>query len=163
MSNQDSNTFDWALWFYWLMATTWGWLVGALLFPGLGRVTVGLFVGVFQWLIMMRRISRAWRWIVASTIGWVAGWAIDFYIISTEFNFFSGMVIGAGIGFAQWIVLRREIQWGGWWIVVSIVGWSTGLTLLPGMLLTGMMAGLITGTGLGILSRNPKSLMEKSA
>lgn len=160
LSGKERNTFDWALWFYWLMATTWGWLVGELLFPGVGRITVGLFVGIFQWLVLLRRIHTAWRWILVSGLGWGVGWLIDFTLIPNELYFFSGMVLGASIGIAQWLLLRHEVQWGLWWIVISIVGWSTGLTLFPGLLLTGMMAGLITGTGLALLLRrsNPYSI-----
>jgi hypothetical protein len=53
------------------------------------------------------------------------------------------------------MVLRRELHWAGWWIIFSIMGWTTGLTLFPGLMLTGTLAGLLTGLALEILSRHP--------
>jgi hypothetical protein len=36
------------------------------------------------------------------------------------------------------------------------MGWTTGLTLFPGVILSGMMAGNLTGLALEILLRQPK-------
>jgi uncharacterized YccA/Bax inhibitor family protein len=53
-------------------------------------------------------------------------------------------------------VLRSELDWAGWWIVISVVAWTTGMALLPGVMLTGVMAGAITGLALILLIRFPK-------
>jgi hypothetical protein len=37
-----------------------------------------------------------------------------------------------------------------------MMGWTTGLTLLPGFLLTGTMVGTLTGIALEVLARSPK-------
>lgn len=150
-------SFDWALWFYWIMATTWGWLLGSLILPGVTMILAGALVGVFQWLVLQGRIDRPWRWIVATSIGWIAGYFITLFMLPQELETFTGMIIGLTTGFAQWMILRRELHWAGWWIIFSAIGWITGLTLLPGILLTGTMAGALTGLALEILLRNPKS------
>ena len=66
------------------------------------------------------------------------------------------LIIGLTVGIAQWVILRRELHWAGWWIIFSIIGWTTGLTLLPGVMLTGTMAGVLTGIALEILLRHPR-------
>ena len=149
-------SFDWALLFFWLMATTWGWLLGGFILPGLALVTSGFMVAIFQWLVLQGRMPRPWRWIITTTIGWIAGYLIAFYLLPPELETLTGMVIGLTTGVAQWIILRREVHWAGWWIVFSMMGWITGLHLLSGIFLTGIMAGTLTGLCLEILLRNPK-------
>jgi len=138
------------------MAVTWGWLLGGLIFSGVTLVLSGFMVGVFQWLVLQGRIARPWRWIVATSAGWIAGYFITLFMLPEEFVFLEGMVLGLTTGIAQWLILRRELHWAGWWIVFSIIGWITGLTLFPGVLLTGTMAGVLTGFPLEILLRYPK-------
>jgi hypothetical protein len=150
-------SFDWALLFFWIMATTLGWFVGGLILSPLSFVFSGFLVGIFQWLVLQGRIRNPWRWIVATTAGWTAGYLITFFGIPAQFEFANGVVIGLTTGLAQWLVLRREVHWAGWWIIFSIIGWTTGLTLLPGATLSGTMAGILTGLALEILLRHPKS------
>lgn len=149
-------SFDWALWFFWIMATTLGWLLGSLILPGLAIVTAGIVVGIFQWLVLLGRITLPWRWALATAIGWTVGYILMFFVVPRELEMLNGIGIGFATGIAQWIVLRREVQWAAWWIVFSIIGWITGLTLLPGILLTGTMAGALTGLALEILLRHPR-------
>lgn len=149
-------SFDWALWFFWIMAVTWGWLLGGFLLPGLTLVISGFMVGVFQWLVLQGRIAQPWRWIVATSIGWIAGYFLTLFLLPQGLEVFEGLILGLTTGTAQFLILRQEFHWAGWWIIFSIIGWTTGLTLLPGILLTGTMAGALTGLCLEILLRNPK-------
>src|SRR5512138_3790009 len=138
------------------MATTWGWLLGNFLLSGLTLVISGFMVAVFQWLVLQGRVSRPWLWIITTTIGWTAGYLITFYLLPSELGSLTGMVIGLAAGIAQWIILRRELHWAGWWIVFSTIGWTTGLNLIPGIFSTGIMAGTLTGICLEVLLRSPK-------
>lgn len=138
------------------MATTLGWLLGGFILPGQTIVISGFLVGIFQWLVLQGRIAHPWRWIVSTFFGWTIGYLVTFFMIPQELEMFNGVVIGLITGIAQWLILRRELHWAGWWIIFSIIGWTTGLTLLPGVLLTGTMAGVLTGFALEILLRNPK-------
>ena len=61
--NQGILSFDWALFYYWLMATTGGWVLGWLLLPTISVVTAGVGAGVMQCFVLYRRMPRAWRWI----------------------------------------------------------------------------------------------------
>ena len=145
------------------MATTLGWLSGRFILPGLSFVTSGFLVSVFQWLVLQGRLPRAWRWLIATTIGWTIGYLVAFFLLPRGLEFFEGLVIGLTTGIAQWLVLRREVQWAVWWIVFSMIGWITGLTLVPGVLSTGAMAGALTGLCLEILIRYPKRQVISSS
>ncbi|HLO29350.1 MAG TPA: hypothetical protein VK249_09460 [Anaerolineales bacterium] len=149
-------SFDWALWFFWIMATTLGWLLGRFILPGISLVTSGFLVSVFQWLVLQGRIFRPWRWIIATTLGWTSGYLIALFLLPPGLEVLEGLVIGLITGIAQWIILRSQVQWAGWWIIFSVIGWVTGLTLVPGILSTGTMAGSLTGLCLEILARFPK-------
>jgi hypothetical protein len=155
MAKEKRDPFDWALWFFWIMATTWGWIFGGFLFGGILLLASGVAIGILQWLVLKQRIRRDWQWIVATAIGWTAGVLIDF-VLPPELDFFSGFLLGATTGMAQWLVLRREVHWAGWWIPISALGWSTGLDLLAPGLLAGVMPGALTGIALALLSRYPK-------
>lgn len=144
------------------MATTWGWLLGGLVIPGVAFIISGFLIGIFQWLVLQGRLTRAWLWILATSIGWMAGYFLSFFLLPPDLQLLEGMMIGLMTGIAQWFVLRREFYWAGWWIVFSIIGWVTGLTLLPGVLLTGTMAGALTGLALEILFRSPKTKQIQS-
>jgi xanthine/uracil permease len=59
------------------------------------------------------------------------------------------------------VILRREAHWSVWWIVISNVGWTTGMALLPGLILTGVMVGAVTGIALELLLPYPKPADKK--
>ncbi len=138
------------------MATAWGWLLAGLLLPALALVVSGIFAGALQWLVLQGRIVRPWRWVIASSLGWIAGYFLTLFLLPQEL---AGLTIGLTTGIAQWLLLRRQLHWAGWWIVFSAIGWITGLTLLPGLFSTGTMAGALTGLCLEVLLRYPKPKM----
>jgi len=144
------------LWFLWIMATSVGWVLGRLLLPNLALVTVGLAIGILQWYLLQRRIKKAWQWILATTAGWIAASAIVYAAIPAGMDFLAGLLIGVAIGSAQWLILRREVRWAGWWIVINIIAWTTGLAFLPGLISTGAIVGLITATALALLLNAPR-------
>jgi hypothetical protein len=69
---------------WWVAATIGGWLLGILLtmVPGwlnwtsqlfnfdLAFIVMGLSIGVWQWLLLRRRLLRAGWWIGANVVGW---------------------------------------------------------------------------------------------
>ena len=166
---QGFLTFDWAVMFYWMMATTSGWLFGWLLLPAIALVTAGIGAGLMQCLVLVRRIPRPWRWILATAIGWLAGLVMVIPLVPAGMGTLSGMVIGTTTGIAQWVLLRREVHWAGWWIAMSAVAWATGLglapssdsVLLPRIVMSGAMASLMTGVTLALLLQYPKPKEEE--
>ena len=158
MSGQDRPAFDAAFWFQWIMATTLGWLLGGYLLANLPIFPGGIGAAVLQWPILYRRLPQAWRWVVATTMAWIAG-AIMLLLLAVPAElrpWLAGLVIGPTVGLAQWFILRREVHWAGWWIVISTIAWITGLLLVPGALSTGSLAGAITGLALMLLFRAPR-------
>jgi hypothetical protein len=144
---------DWALWFYWIMATTLGWLLGSLLFNGIPVIIAGVIVAAFQWAVLYKRISKAWRWLVFSSLGWIVGYILYAVFFSQRLGILLGPVMGAAVGLVQWFLLRKEVDWAGWWIIINILAWATGLTVMPGLLTSGALPGALTGLTLVILFR----------
>ncbi len=80
----------------------------------------------------------------------------------------TGAVLGAAVGTAQWLLLRNQVLWAGWWIPVSAVAWATGVGLAPGpgsvvlprLVLSGVVPGAMTGLTLGLLFLTPKVVDE---
>ena len=138
------------------MATSVGWVLGRLLLPNLALVTVGLAIGILQWFLLQRRFKQAWQWILATTVGYTLGSAISNFAIPQGMDFLTGLLIGLTTGSAQWLILRREVHWAGWWIAINVIAWTTGLAFLPGLISTGAMVGLITATALALLLNVPK-------
>ena len=153
MKDTGSKTMDWALWFYWIMSTTLGWILGSALFTGIPMAAVGVVIAGFQWTVLFKRIPKAWRWFLSSALGWIVGYILVVVFVSTESGFLVGPLMGVTLGLAQWSILRHEFDWAGWWVVFSILGWTTGLTLLPGAITSGSLPGALTGLTLVIFFR----------
>jgi hypothetical protein len=153
MADTKSESMDWALWFYWIMATTVGWLAGSLFTSAIPIAISGVAIAASQGLVLYKRIQKTWQWIVLSSLGWIAGYIFSVIFIPEQLSFLIGPLIGAILGVLQWLLLRREFDWAGWWIPISILAWTTGLTLLPGALTSGALPGALTGLTLVILFR----------
>jgi hypothetical protein len=153
---------DWALWFYWIMATTLGWLVGTLLFSGIPLVISGVAIAVFQWSVLYKRIQKSWRWLVFSALGWIAGTILLVLTAPEQMGVLAGPFLGAILGVVQWLILRNELEFAGWWIAISIIAWTTGLTLMPGLLTSGALPSALTGLALVILFRYAPRKTTKS-
>jgi hypothetical protein len=158
MPDQKGFSFDWALWFFWIMATTLGWLVTNFLAVGVSTIAAGFAISLLQSFVLQGRINHAYRWAITGSIGWAIGWLVVWFAVPGDLEIITGLVVGLAMGFAGWLVLRKELHWSGWWVMLSVVGWTTGLALLPGFLSTGAMAGALTGIALVLLLRNPVKL-----
>jgi hypothetical protein len=152
MSDTNHKTMDWAFWFYWIMATTLGWLIGNIFFRGLPVIFSGVIISALQWSVLYKRIQKAWRWILFSSLGWIGG-NILFVVFIPTMNFLLGPLLGGVVGVMQWFMLRTEFDWAGWWPIISVLAWTTGLTLIPGSLTSGSLPGALTGLTLMILFR----------
>ena len=154
---------DWALWFYWIMATTIGWLAGNIFFSFFPVIVSGIAVSALQGVVMYGRIYKAWRWAVFSSLAWVIGYTLHIIIFSSSLGAFVGLLIGGVVGIVQWSILHREVDWSGWWIIISILAWTTGLTTMPGLLTSGTLPGALTGLTLVILFRysSPRRKTDK--
>lgn len=153
MMDSRSETMDWALWFYWIMSTTLGWVLGSNLFTGIPMAAAGIVIAGFQWTVLYKRIPKAWRWFLLGAAGWITGYILVVIFVPAELWFLVGPIMGGILGFMQWFILREEFEWAGWWIPISMLAWTTGLTLMPGALTSGSLPGALTGLTLVILFR----------
>ena len=153
MRETRSESLDWALWFYWIMATTLGWLAGSLFSSAIPVVISGVAIASFQWSVLYRRIQRAWRWAIYSSLAWFAGYLLLVIFLPQQMNVLLGPFLGGILGVVQWLILRKELKWSAWWIPISMLAWTTGLTVVPGFLTSGSLPGALTGLTLLILFR----------
>ena len=153
MTDAQVKSLDWALFFYWIMATTLGWLAGRIFFQGIPIVISGVAIAMLQWTVLYKRIPRSWRWAVYSAAAWIVGYILFVMFIPEELGSLFGPVIGATLGVVQWFILRQEFDLAGWWIVISIIAWTTGLTIMPGPLSSGSLPGAFTGLTLVLFFR----------
>jgi len=157
MKNTKSETLDWAFWFYWIMATTLGWLAGNIFFSAIPIAISGVAIAAFQWAVLFKRIQKAWRWMIFSSLGWIVGYIIFVISFPGEIGYLLGPILGGVLGVVQWFILRKELNWVGWWPIISIIAWTTGLTVMPGLLTSGALPGALTGLTLVILFRYSSS------
>ncbi len=123
----------WIVGLWWTLATVVGLAMAMLIGPRLGGVVNPAILGLTQWLVLRRYISKAGWWILATTIGGVValyiGSAVTFFttgILWHGAGLVGGAVGGAILGLAQWLVLRRHVSQAGWWILASAVALAVG-------------------------------------
>ncbi|MDY6875790.1 MAG: hypothetical protein SWK90_06255 [Chloroflexota bacterium] len=158
--NTEKMSFEWRFLLQWVMVSTLGFAIGFPMGRAMGGaevfgveiqfVTVGLaigfFVGIMQWLVLWRQISRSGCWVLASTLGGAVGIVVGLImliVVATIIGFdleantdefssgaFAGFVaiwfggIGFSIGTMQWLILRRQISQAGYWVLASFMGWA---------------------------------------
>ena len=147
---QERPSFDWLLWLKWVLASTIGWVAGVLL-PASVAFGLGAMVGIAQWVVLRPLFRQAGWWILASAMGWAVGEALVTVVLPIDNTFLQGAMLGGTLGIAQWLVLRRWVHRGGWWVAVSIGGRAAGPIL--GAPLVGAVAGATTGLTLELFQR----------
>jgi len=109
---------------------------------------VGLSLGTAQWPVIRRHISSSGWWIVGSTLGMAVGLTLGVTLVEQigravvhgQINFrvlgvparatsfgIIGLVAGAALGLAQWLVLRRHTANCTQWIRVNALSLGAGL------------------------------------
>lgn len=137
---------------------------------------IGISYGIMQWLVLRRHIDRAGWWAVTSAVGFLLGFVIWGAVIEMLEAISGGTldinsmvrifypVLGASLGIAGWLVLRKHFDQAGWWIPVTVLSWVlTGLLVGKSIdknieiLVIGLMPTAITGLMLVWLLHNPLS------
>jgi hypothetical protein len=97
----------------------------AALHPVLGAAWMGAAMGgglaLGQWLAIRPQSSWASRWIPASLLGGAAGLSIGFLLAPAQ-GALQGVLLGVGLGLAQWAVHRRPALWTSGWLLASALG-----------------------------------------
>ncbi len=94
--------------------------------------------------------AMSWLSFIFRTVTLVPSWEIGLTVIAV-----GQMALGAAIGLAQWLVLRKRLARMGWWVLATVVGYSAGILTpwianrLPLAWLEGIASLLCYGTLLG--------------
>lgn len=133
-------------------------------------------------------IARSWRWVALTATGLLAGIALGL-VLQDPLEALVGMIlvtpvvtalVGASLGLAQWIELRRRLAGAAGWLVATTLGLGAGLAagivvvevagqallgepmrlfrldLLPrtvGLFVVGLLAGGVLGLAQGVVLR----------
>lgn len=90
-----------------------------------------LVTAVLQWLLVRRYLENAAVWIPLTAVGWLAGILMLFLVrpvveaTSDEWLLaFAPPLLGALVGLAQWLYLRRMVDRAGYWVLASTIGYG---------------------------------------
>ena len=127
----------------WVIANIVGWVIGFFVCEAVNTflatffvdgLIIGASVGIAQWLVLRRRIAPIGWWVVASIVGYGVGKAVgeaSVQGIPTVAGLgLIGALIGAFVGIAQWLVLRRHVSLAGWWVLANIAAWALGWSII---------------------------------
>jgi hypothetical protein len=108
-------------------------LVGGVSTPleGLvGGLASGAVIGLIQWLALRRRLALTPWWIAATAAGMGVGLALGIALLGIDTGGntlpLRGLVTGAGIGIAQFVLLRGGTARALIWPLVVAGGWAIG-------------------------------------
>jgi hypothetical protein len=166
-SRETMNTLHkgvgWGLWVRWVIYSLLGLIVGVISFvtvgifagDAIGRfseftfgvvlgATFGSSFGIAQWRVLRGHLRPVAAWTGATVVGFVIGGAIIFGLMNgsepdttllTKLG--HGLLLGASLGVAQWLVLRTRLYDARPWVAISVVGWV--VAELVGVALTALV------------------------
>ena len=148
-----------------------GVLIGEILGYFMFGAALGSVVGLMQWFVLRRQISRAGWWILVSAAGLAvvigAGIAVarltdyseDLVNFAVLFRWVVVMALGgAVIGMLQRLILRQRVSRASWWVLASTLGWALSIfvagSIMLGRLTIGQQIGAWFGGGvmLGVVT-----------
>ena len=108
-------------------------LVGGVTTPldgVIGGAATGAVIGLAQWLALRRRVALTPWWIAATAAGMSAGLGLGIALLGPDTAGITlplrGLVTGAGIGIAQFALLRGSTARAFVWPLVVACGWAIG-------------------------------------
>lgn len=134
----DSGWGFWGAWGLAFLGFPIGGLAGQALTGGvttvtgalLGGAATGAVLGATQWLVLRQRLPLTPWWIAATAAGMAVGLAGGVALLGIDTAGATlplrGLVTGAGIGLAQYLVLRGITPRAFSWAVVVTLGWAVG-------------------------------------
>jgi hypothetical protein len=127
--------------------------------PSLRTPRMGAVKILFIWIALT---------LVAFPIAGLLGWTISGHVDAVVPALVGGALTGAGVGFAQWLLLRRDLGVGPVWILATAGALATGLsvgaavvgyeTSAGSLAVMGAISGAAVGFAQGLLLRNRFSL-----
>ena len=125
-------------------------------------IPFGGIIGIMQWLVIRKYIANSGFWFATSAIamfiGYTAGGFIPMFYLGHQPSdlFLSWFFFGAVSGVLQWLIMRRQINYSGLWIIVNIIAGGIAGFLLPDLGIIGVsigwaLSGIFTGGILFVL------------
>jgi hypothetical protein len=118
-----------------------------------GTVIEGSIVGTAQWLVLRHPLEKMrWHtWVLVTALGACVAWTLG--MIPSTMLFTApesgaaapgemsdlmiytlaaamGIALGAILGAAQWLALRRQVPKAGWWIPANALAWMLGMVVV---------------------------------
>jgi len=120
-----------------------------VLFGTIASTSIWASVGIAQWLVLRwRQVPRASLWVLATAVGGAVGGLVS-GVVTPGATGIGGDVLGASVGVAQWLVLRRwQVPRAGWWVLTITVSLAAHQLLPSGPVTTAFNLagyGAITG------------------
>jgi len=132
---------EWSFWLGWALAFV-GFplggvaataLIGPIMTPlagALGGAATGAIIGAAEWLALRRRLPLSPWWIAATALGMGAGLPLGIALLGTSTDGAAlplrGLITGAGIGIAQYVLLRGVSSRAPVWPLIVTLGWALG-------------------------------------
>lgn len=96
----------------------------------IGGVIAGAFIGAAQWLVLRQSIGVSAAWIAATGGGMALGLAVAVALFGTGTVgaplLIRGLIVGAVVGFMQWLILRHHASMAWVWVLAVTVCWAVG-------------------------------------
>lgn len=128
---------------------------------------LAMTIAICQWLLLRPYLPFAGWWILVTGLGWLMAGLLYAAAITLSLgqDFLSNAglllvfaLLGAAVGLAQWLFLRRVIPRAGWWVLVNALGFASIAVVGRSFnsfleLAVLLLPGIISGTGLWLLMR----------
>ena len=96
----------------------------------IGGAATGAVIGAAQWLVLRRRLAVTPWWIAATAVGMGGGLALGVALFGIDAAGLTlplrALVTGAGIGIAQFAMLRSITSRAPAWALIVTLGWAIG-------------------------------------
>ena len=119
----------------------------------------GAAFGFTHWYIWHGRTAGAKQWTLLNAAAWAVGLPLFTFVANMIHAIPAGLVLGCAIGGIQWLLLRKQFDYAGVWVVMSMLVWMIGweVAKVPyGMLLSIAIIGTISGLVMMWLLEHPK-------
>jgi hypothetical protein len=137
----------------------------------IGFLVCGILMGAGQWAILSTRLKKIWLWIPFTGIGFPVGFFLgslagvfvgEGFLIAV----IAGAILGTILGVSQWSVLCKKVKNSIWWIPISILSWTVGVTFTlenqnlisfeqfggDPIFQSGVVIGILLGISVGVMS-----------
>ena len=96
----------------------------------IGGATAGAIIGAAQWLVLRQSIGVGASWIAATGSGLALGLAVAVALFGTGTVggqlVIRALIVGAVVGFMQWLILRHYVSMAWVWVLAVAVCWAVG-------------------------------------